>query len=107
MDPHPDADPWQTMTYAPKYGAYEKTQNVYTAQMSCNALLGFGLPAADGKAFVDKLWASAIPNRNYWDGVLYMLGLLHVSGPVPPLVLTAASRSIGIAFAKNPVSASC
>jgi oligosaccharide reducing-end xylanase len=75
-----NADPWQTATYAPKYGAYEKNQNVYTAQMSCNSLLGFGLPATDGKVFVDKLWSAAIPNRNYWDGVLYMLALLHVSG---------------------------
>jgi oligosaccharide reducing-end xylanase len=74
------ADPWQADTYAAKYGKYMKTQNVYTAQMSCNALLGFGLPASDGKAFVDKLWTAAIPSGSYWDGTLYMLGMLHVSG---------------------------
>jgi hypothetical protein len=39
-----------------------------------------GLPASSGKAFVDKLWSTAVPNRNYWDGVLYFLALLHVSG---------------------------
>lgn len=75
-----NADPWQTATYAKVYGGYEKSQQVWTAQMSCNALLGFGLPAADGKPFVDKLWSAAIPSGNYWDGVLYMLGMLHVSG---------------------------
>jgi oligosaccharide reducing-end xylanase len=75
-----NADPWQTDTYATKYGAYEGKQNRSTAQMSCDSLLGFGLPASSGKAFVDKLWSSAIPNANYWDGVLYMLGILHVSG---------------------------
>ena len=48
--------------------------------MSCNALLGFGLPADSGKPFVDKLWSAAVPSRDYWNGVLYMLGLLHVSG---------------------------
>ena len=74
-----NADPWQTDTYATKYGAYEKNQGVGTAQMSCNSTLGFGLPAADGKAFVDKLWSAAIPT-SYWDGTLYMLALLHVSG---------------------------
>ena len=75
-----NADPWQADTYATKYGAYEKGQNRYTAQMSCDSLLGFGLPAATAKPFVDKIWAAAIPNANYWDGVLYMLGMLHVSG---------------------------
>ena len=75
-----DADAWQTDTYAPKYGGYMKNQNPGVAQMSCNALLGFGLPADTGKPFVDKLWSAAVPSRDYWNGVLYMLGLLHVSG---------------------------
>jgi oligosaccharide reducing-end xylanase len=29
---------------------------------------------------VDKLWSTGVPNGNYWDGVLTMLGMLHVSG---------------------------
>ena len=29
--------------------------------------------------FVDKLWSAAIP-RSYWEGTLYMLALLQVSG---------------------------
>jgi len=74
------ADPWQTDTYAPKYGAYETTRANGVAQQSCNSLLGFGLPASTGKPFVDKIWSAAIPKRDYWNGVLYMLGLLHVSG---------------------------
>jgi oligosaccharide reducing-end xylanase len=45
-----------------------------------NALLGFGLPASTGKPFVDKLWSTTIPKRDYWNGVLYMLAMLHVSG---------------------------
>ena len=48
------------------------------AQQSCNALLGVGLPASTG--FVDKIWSTTIPKRDHWNGVLYMLGLLHVSG---------------------------
>jgi oligosaccharide reducing-end xylanase len=73
-------DPWQTDTYATKYGAYESSHANGVAQIGCNGLLGFGLPASTGKPFVDKLWSAAVPNRDYWNGVLYMLGLLHVSG---------------------------
>jgi oligosaccharide reducing-end xylanase len=43
-------------------------------------LLGFGLPASTGKPFVDKLWPTTIPKRDDWNGVLYMLAMLHVSG---------------------------
>lgn len=52
------------------------------AQFSCNALLGFGVADATGKPFVDKLWSAQIPTGTYryYDGTLYMLGLLHVSG---------------------------
>jgi oligosaccharide reducing-end xylanase len=38
------------------------------------------LPTSSGKAFVDKLWSTGVPSGNYWDGVLYMLGMVHVSG---------------------------
>ena len=77
------ADPWQTETYAPAFGAYMKNNgDGSAAQFSCNALLGFGLPEATGKPFVDKLWTAAIPTGQwrYYDGTLYMLSLLHVSG---------------------------
>lgn len=74
------ADPWQTETYAPKFAAHQKSQNSGVAQMSCNSLLGFGLPPEDGKHFVDKLWSASIPSRDYWNGILYMLALVHVSG---------------------------
>jgi oligosaccharide reducing-end xylanase len=52
------------------------------AQFSCNALLGFGLPTSSGKAFVDAIWSAPIPSGQwrYYDGTLYLLGLLHVSG---------------------------
>ncbi|HTQ06907.1 MAG TPA: glycosyl hydrolase family 8 [Polyangiaceae bacterium] len=75
-----DADSWQTDTYATKYGAYEQTHASGVAQQSCNSLLGFGLPASSGKAFVDKLWSTNPPSHDYWNGVLYMLAMVHVSG---------------------------
>jgi hypothetical protein len=71
------SDPWQTETYATKYGAYESSRANGVAQMSCNSLLGFGQPASTGKPFVDKIWSAAIPKRDCWNGVLYVLGMLH------------------------------
>jgi oligosaccharide reducing-end xylanase len=75
-----DADSWQTDTYAPKYASYESSHGNGVAQQSCDALLGFGLPASTGKPFVDKLWSTSVPKHDYWNGVLYMLAMLHVSG---------------------------
>ena len=71
-------DTWQTDTYATKFGAHEKNVGA-GAQGYCDALLGFGLPASSGKAFVDRIWSAGVPT-SYWDGTLYMLALLHVSG---------------------------
>jgi len=71
-------DAWQSQTYAPMFAAHEK--NAGPPSSYCDALLGFGLPAADGKPFVDKLWSANVPSHDYWNGVLYMLSLLHVSG---------------------------
>jgi oligosaccharide reducing-end xylanase len=76
-------DPWQTETYAPAFGTYMSSHGDNTAaQFSCNALLGFGLPESSGKPFVDKIWSAQIPTGQwrYYDGTLYMLALLHVSG---------------------------
>ncbi len=73
-------DTWQKDTYAPKFAAYAGSRNNGGAAVGCNSLLGFALPASSGKAFVDKLWSMGVPSGNYWDGVLYMLGMLHVSG---------------------------
>jgi oligosaccharide reducing-end xylanase len=73
-------DPWQKDTYAPKFGAYSSSRNNGAATVGCNATLGFALPESSGKPFVDKLWSTSVPSGNYWDGVLYMLGVLHVSG---------------------------
>ncbi len=73
-------DSWQKDTYAPKFAAYSSSRNNGASTVGCNATLGFALPASSGKAFVDKLWSTGVPNGNYWDGVLYMLGMLHVSG---------------------------
>lgn len=73
-------DPWQKDTYAPMFAGYSSSRNNGAATIGCNATLGFALPASSGKPFVDKLWSTAVPSGNYWDGVLYMLGMLHVSG---------------------------
>jgi oligosaccharide reducing-end xylanase len=73
-------DPWQKDTYALMFGAYSSSRNNGTGTIGQNATLGFALPASSGKPFVDKLWSANVPGGNYWDGVLYMLGMLHVSG---------------------------
>ena len=73
-------DPWQKDTYAPKFGSYSSSRNSGGASVGCNSTLGFGLPSSSGKAFVDKLWSTGVPSHDYWNGVLYMLGMLHVSG---------------------------
>jgi oligosaccharide reducing-end xylanase len=73
-------DPWQKDTYAPMFAAYSSSRNNGAGPVGQNATLGFALPASSGKPFVDKLWSTAVPSGNYWDGVLYMLGMLHVSG---------------------------
>jgi oligosaccharide reducing-end xylanase len=73
-------DTWQKDTYATKFGAYSNSRTNGGAAIGCNATLGFALPTSSGKTYVDKLWSTGVPSHNYWDGVLYMLGLLHVSG---------------------------
>jgi oligosaccharide reducing-end xylanase len=77
-----DADPFEA-TYASEYATWvSSNNNGSTAMTACNGLLGFGLPAATGKPFVQKLWSAAIPTGTYryYDGALYAIGLLHVSG---------------------------
>ena len=81
-----DADPWQTDTYAPTWAAHEKNAGA-DAQSSCNALLGFGLPASSGKTFVDKLWSAGIPNRLLGRSALHARAAPR-ERHVPPLVLT-------------------
>jgi oligosaccharide reducing-end xylanase len=94
-----NADPWQ-QTYAVRHAAFWVKEglgnygNKYTlsgtktstghgaGQVGANAMLAFALPAADGKAFVQAAWDVAIPTGQYryYDGCLYMLSLLHLSG---------------------------
>jgi oligosaccharide reducing-end xylanase len=96
------ADPWQTQ-WAPKYAAFMKTalamrpvpdkfeldgrvrssnNDASKGLVAQNALVGFGLPAADGAPFVQALWDMEIPvgQYRYYDGMLYLLAMLHVSG---------------------------
>jgi oligosaccharide reducing-end xylanase len=77
-----DADPFEA-TYASEYATWvSSNNNGSTAMLACNGLLGFGLPASSGKAWVQKLWSAAIPTGTYryYDGALYAIALLHVSG---------------------------
>lgn len=77
-----DADPFEA-TYAGEYATWvNSNNNGSTAMLACNGLLGFGLPASTGKPFVQKLWSAAIPTGTYryYDGALYTIALLHVSG---------------------------
>jgi endo-1,4-beta-D-glucanase Y len=92
-----NADPWQT-TYAARLGAFFTSQGNYGSEytlsgtmltaghpaglVGMNATLGFALPSADAAHFVQALWDVAIPTGQYryYSGMLYMLGLLHVSG---------------------------
>jgi oligosaccharide reducing-end xylanase len=77
-----NADPFEA-TYASEYATWVMSNsNNSTAMLACNGLLGFGLPTSSGKPFVQKLWSAAIPTGNfrYYDGALYTLALLYVSG---------------------------
>jgi oligosaccharide reducing-end xylanase len=78
-----NADTWQTQTYAAEYAARESSATgLSTAEVACDGLLGFGLPTATGTPFVQTLWNLSIPSGmwRYYDGTLYTLALLHVSG---------------------------
>ena len=77
-----NADPFEA-TYASEYASWVTNNNQNSAAMtSCNGLLGFGLPASSGTAWVQKLWDLAIPSGQwrYYDGTLYLNALLYVSG---------------------------
>jgi oligosaccharide reducing-end xylanase len=70
-------------TYASEYATWvSANNNGSTAMLACNGLLGFGLPASTGKSWVQSLWNVAIPTGQYryYDGALYTIALLHVSG---------------------------
>ncbi|HXU05376.1 MAG TPA: glycosyl hydrolase family 8 [Polyangia bacterium] len=91
-------DPWQ-VTWAAKHAAFWKAQGSsygeqYTLAgmvedpdhqsglVALNATLGFALPTADGTPFLQELWDTPLPSGSlrYYNGSLYMLSLLHVSG---------------------------
>ena len=47
-----------------------------------NAMLAFGLPAADATPFLQAAWDTATPTGQYryYDGMLYMLSMLYLTG---------------------------
>ncbi len=96
-------DAWQKNTFAPKYAAFWRKQQVKDpmpdeldlngnvrvshtppakALIAYNALLGFALPASEAEFFVKALWDMPIPTGGYryYDGCIYMLALLNASG---------------------------
>jgi oligosaccharide reducing-end xylanase len=47
-----------------------------------NAMLAFSLSAEDGTPFVQRAWDASTPTGTYryYDGTLFMLAMLHLSG---------------------------
>lgn len=90
-------DPWQS-TYATRLGEFFASRDYYGCEyrldgteltsghdvglIAMNATLGFALPPADARRFVQDLWDATPPTGTYryYAGMLYLLGLLHVSG---------------------------
>jgi len=96
------ADPWQT-TFAERYAAFfavEQAKRPAGAEfrldgtvkaahdspakglVSQNAMVAFAVPPADGQQFLQDMWDLSIPTGQYryYDGVLYLLAYLHLSG---------------------------
>jgi Endoglucanase Y len=94
-------DTWASTTFAPKIQAFFKKEGVSThgsnytlagsklnndhspgliAMNAVTAMASSDLTTA--KPFVDELWNTAVPSGQYryYDGMLYMLGMLHLSG---------------------------
>jgi oligosaccharide reducing-end xylanase len=74
------ADPWQRDTYATTFSAHAGAAGGGGATAFMNTLLAFALPASSGKAYVQDLWSASVPSKDYWNGTLYLLSMLHVSG---------------------------
>jgi len=90
-------DPWQT-AYAVRLGTFFASQGKYGDQytlagdplstghgeglVAVNGLLGFGLAPTCSRCFIEPLWDMAVPSGRYryYNGLLYMLALLHASG---------------------------
>jgi oligosaccharide reducing-end xylanase len=47
-----------------------------------NAMVGFAVPPADSQQFLQDMWNLSPPTGQYryYDGVLYLLAYLHLSG---------------------------
>ncbi|HEY5956901.1 MAG TPA: glycosyl hydrolase family 8, partial [Polyangiaceae bacterium] len=93
------ADPWQA-TYATTHAAFwvkeglDSYGNGYNldgsgksgmhgqGMVGVNAMLAFALPPASGKPFLQAAWDAGTPSGTYryYDGCLYMLSMLHLSG---------------------------
>jgi oligosaccharide reducing-end xylanase len=90
-------DPWQS-TYGSRLAGFFASQGTYgdaysltgteldmthsAGLVAINATLGFALPVASAKPLVQELWNLPVPTgqARYYNGMLYMLALLHASG---------------------------
>jgi oligosaccharide reducing-end xylanase len=91
------ADPWQA-GYAARLAGFFAARPEYVGELALdgkplagvhsaglvamNAMLGFGLPAEKARPFLQELWDLEVPSEHerYYNGLLYTLSLLHVSG---------------------------
>src|SRR5262249_34961734 len=93
------ADPWQA-TYAQRMAAFWTKEGLSgygeqytpsgTRQSSghgagatgVNAMLAFALPEADARRFLQAAWDATVPTGQYryYEGCLYLLSMLHLSG---------------------------
>ncbi len=93
-------DAWASTTFAPRLQSFFKKEGVtshgsnYTLSgsrlnndhspglIAMNAVTAMATDASTAKPFVDELWNTAVPSGQYryYDGMLYMLGMLNISG---------------------------
>jgi oligosaccharide reducing-end xylanase len=80
-----------TTGLAPEYASFDGTPSTTAMKgdfrfdawrVAINATLGFGLSASAARPFVQALWDLPVPTGTYryYNGMLYMLSLLHASG---------------------------
>lgn len=71
-------------TYGSSYSLTGTASNMYhgAGLTGANAMLAFGLPAADATPFLQAAWDQETPTGQYryYDGTLYMLSMLYLTG---------------------------
>jgi oligosaccharide reducing-end xylanase len=93
-------DAWASTTFAPRIQSFFQKEGISThgsnytlagsklnndhspGLVAMNAVTALSSDVQSAKPFVDELWNTAVPSGQYryYDGMLYMLGMLHLSG---------------------------